>query len=126
MRRVLGILPVAVLAVLGCDSGPATYPVSGSVSWNGKPIETGYIAFVAEDGQTSPATSKIVNGRYETRSTPGWKKVEIYADQDMGYSEAMHQNIRAPLVTADYNAQSKRRFEVKPEDNTHDLNLPIK
>ena len=121
--RLAGLAAMAALAA-GCSGGPATYPVKGTVTWKGKPVETGYVAFVSEDGQTAPATGKIVNGQYETRATPGWKRVQVFADYDKGYDKVMKQNTRAPLIPPDYNVNSQLRFEVQEGENTHDLKLP--
>ena len=116
----LGLLLASAAGCGGIDH----HPVSGEVTWEGKPLEKGTIAFIAEDGKTSEAVGAIVAGRYETQATVGWKRVEIYADRSAGYDKVMQQEIRVPLVTAEYNAESKLRFEVKPGRNDYDLRLP--
>ena len=33
-----GIVLAAIVVIAGCDSGPATYDVSGNVTYQGKPV----------------------------------------------------------------------------------------
>jgi hypothetical protein len=57
----------AVLGVVGCSSGPSVYPVEGTVSYNGKPMQGGgSIAFVPlgkQEGKTA-AGEIDQNGKY--------------------------------------------------------------
>jgi major membrane immunogen (membrane-anchored lipoprotein) len=74
-RRSLAVLAVpAVLLIASCgsdDSLGKRYPVSGTVSYNGKPLEKGDISFVSEDLRNNfGATGPITNGSY-TLSTGG-------------------------------------------------------
>ena len=55
------ILPLlAALILIGCNSGarrPATYPVTGTVTYQGKPLAGALVTFVpAEDGKNEAAT----------------------------------------------------------------------
>ena len=74
-RRFLAILAVPALLVMascGTDDGLGKrYPVSGTVTYNGKPLEKGEISFVTEDlTKNFGATGIITNGSY-TLSTGG-------------------------------------------------------
>ena len=63
---------------LGCgSSGPASVKVSGSVKYDGKPIENGEVYFVPTAGG-KPDIFKIVGGLYEGNATAGVKKVQVY------------------------------------------------
>jgi hypothetical protein len=113
------------LAVAGCD-GERLYRVVGDVSWQGTPIEDGQINFFAEDATVRPTSAKIVNGRYDARVPAGRMKVEVHGQKDMGYNEAMHQNTKKHYVSAEYNAETRLRFEVGPHDNNvADFHLPL-
>lgn len=63
---VLLLLPLA-----GCgDSGPPRYDVSGTVTYNGKPIPAGTILFTpdASQGNTGPSGfATIKNGKFDTK-----------------------------------------------------------
>lgn len=45
-------LPALVVAIaMGCDSGPTTFSVSGTVTYNGQPLSSGLINFKPTSGQ---------------------------------------------------------------------------
>jgi major membrane immunogen (membrane-anchored lipoprotein) len=63
---VLAIPALVVLASCGTDDGLGKrYPVSGTVKYNGSPLEKGAISFVTEDmSKNFGATGTITNGSY--------------------------------------------------------------
>ncbi len=73
-RRFLIFLPVCAVAAMtscGTDDGLGKrYPVSGTVTYNGKPLEQGGISFVPEDSKGVGASGVVENGAY-TLSTGG-------------------------------------------------------
>ncbi len=74
-RRSSAILFVpAIVAIASCgtdDGLGKRYPVSGTVTYNGKPLEKGEISFVSEDLRNNfHATGIVTNGAY-TLSTGG-------------------------------------------------------
>jgi hypothetical protein len=83
-------IPV-VAAVLGCgDSGGLArrYPVSGTVTYQGKPLERGTISFTPADGKGRAAGGTITDGQYslttqdpEDGAIPGKYKVGIVAKE---------------------------------------------
>ena len=88
--RLLFVVP-AVAAALGCgdDSGLARrYPVSGTVTYNGKPLERGNISFAPDGPGGRAAGGTIVDGRYsltthdlDDGALPGKYKVSIAAKE---------------------------------------------
>src|SRR5689334_13406338 len=124
MRILLALL--VCLSALGCGD-PRLYRVVGSVSWKGEAVADGYINFLPEDGNVHPVTAKIANGKYDARVPAGKMKVEVWADKDLGYSEAMHQNVKTRLIPEEYNSLTKLSFDVQPNDNNvADFALPLK
>jgi hypothetical protein len=96
--RSLAVLAVPALLVLascgGTDDGLGKrYPVSGTVKYNGSPLEKGEISFVTEDmSKNFGATGTITNGSYTLSmggdgdgAQAGKYKVTISAKED--YSE---------------------------------------
>jgi hypothetical protein len=83
-------LPVVTI-VLGCgdSSGLARrYPVSGTVNYNGKPLEGGTISFAPADGKGRAAGGAITEGHYslttqdpDDGAIPGKYKVGILAKE---------------------------------------------
>jgi hypothetical protein len=56
-----------LLCLAGCG-GPQVGSVTGTVTWNGKPIERGLITFSPNAGAPHPAA--IIAGKYETGEIP--------------------------------------------------------
>jgi hypothetical protein len=87
---------LALLAVgAGCsdDDGLARVVVSGSVTYDGKPVEKGQIRFVPQQGTSGPVTiDPIDGGRYTTTNTGGvpvgLHRVEITGYDPLEYANA--------------------------------------
>ena len=65
----------------GCqDSGPTTYAVTGTITYQGKPLETGLVTF--ESPSYRPAASPIDSeGRYRLRTIEGQHAVGVVANR---------------------------------------------
>lgn len=74
-RFAVSILLLASGLAIGCgQSGPTTYSLSGTVSWNGKPVPAGSIRFEPDTkaGNAGPGTvATIRDGRYATPEGKG-------------------------------------------------------
>jgi hypothetical protein len=121
-------LLICALALVGCNRGPARYPVSGAVSWKGEPIQEGDIIFEPEDPNHLPETGKVVNGHYEMKVTAGRKKVRLFASREKaGANKAMGPGEREAIIPPDYNARSAITAEVTATGpNQFDFHLPMK
>jgi len=101
--------------VFGCNTGPPTYEVTGTVSWNGAPLAKGDVTFEATDGAATPGAGKIVNGEFKFRVTAGKKVVRIYSERETGKADpVMHGSWREQFLPDRYNAQSILTEEVTP------------
>ncbi len=124
----LGLATAGLLA--GCGSGLAT--VTGEVKVDDKAVEKGVISYVPADGPGAPATANIENGRYEIRTTPGNKKVQIsvpvVTSKRPGSSApgAPMIEITAESLPERYHSKTELSFEVKPGTNTKDWSLKRK
>lgn len=79
MRTILCYLPLAVL-LAGCGpSGSEMYKVTGTVSYQGDPLELGIVMFVAEDGPPSQPVGIGPDGRYELMAVAGQHTVVVVA-----------------------------------------------
>ncbi|EAQ81352.1 hypothetical protein [Blastopirellula marina] len=73
----LGALLLSCLLAVGCFSDPSglrTYQCSGIVTFNGEPVELGYINFEPNTtaGNSGPgASARITQGRYKTEEGKG-------------------------------------------------------
>jgi len=74
-RAFVSLAGMGLVIVLGCsdESGLAKrYAVSGTVNYNGKPVEKGTITFTPNDPAGRTASGDISNGSYSlTTATPG-------------------------------------------------------
>jgi hypothetical protein len=127
-------VPVLALSavIAGCGpSGPATYPVSGTVTFNGQPIpdeHNGYITFVHEDKSIGAQSAQIIGGKYNLRAQEGKQTVQIWASRFVGpRNEVMGLTPKEQYIPTKYNAATELTAEIKPiDDNKYDFQLEDK
>jgi hypothetical protein len=116
--------------VIGCGRAgqKKTYPVTGTVTWNGDPIPEGYIVFMPEDRTAAPESSTITAGTFRFRSTAGTKKVEISADRQVGERDPVMNTVaRESYIPPWYNEETTLAAEVTPDgDNRFEFSLTDK
>jgi hypothetical protein len=111
-------LPTAAVCLLlaGCDSEPKTYPVSGTVSFNGQPLKEGDISFHPSDPAVSADAGKILDGEFHFHAKAGAKRVEIRVSQVVpGRTTPMGGPLRLEIIPAQYNDESKLAAHVSPD-----------
>jgi hypothetical protein len=75
-------LLTAMLTIVGCGGGNSAQVVSGSVTYNGQPVENGYITFSPTSAGQSFA-APIVGGKYKSdKAAAGQFQVLITATMD--------------------------------------------
>lgn len=122
--------------VLGCGGSQCT--VTGTLSFNGQPIQDGSIRFFPVDGTEGPgAVAKIENGQYgitsESNLLAGKYSVQITAVKKTGRMirprEVMPGDAGTPteeeiqLIPAKYNSESELRADLHAGENTYDQEL---
>lgn len=121
-------LGLGLILALGCGgpSGPVTVDVTGSVTIDGQPVETGTIAFTPQDGKGRTDGAQIEGGRYEAQLVPGEKRVEITASKETGEVVDGIQTY-VSLVPAKYNTESTLTASVTESgESTFDFALDSK
>lgn len=133
-----GFVWIAILAAAGCrgTDGPVTYPISGSVTLDGKPLETGEILFRSEAAAATFA-GKISAGKYSLSATAGKKRVEITSTQIVPgkqgqrggtpgdpISESNTAHVYEEIIPADYNHKSTLTADVIPK-GSHQINFAL-
>ena len=94
MRCWVSLLAFSALTafVVGCDSSKTKdvqrVRVSGKVTLDGKPLQTGSIAFDPENGEP-PAVFDLLDGNYEGLAAVGKNKVRISAYKMVSMKEIM-------------------------------------
>jgi hypothetical protein len=125
-----------LVAVIGC--GPADdgrRSVSGTITFQGKPLDRGNITFVSPDGLGSQTGAVITNGNYqipaEQGMLPGRYKVAISsADGDVPADPNTAPGPSGNFTSVDripkeYNTESKLEAEIKDQsENVIDFTIP--
>jgi hypothetical protein len=125
MLRFLLIMGLT-LPLVGCGDGkPPKYSLSGTVTFEGKPVPEGSIMFQAADKRTAPDTAQIVDGKYSLELMAGEKIVMVEASKFVGPEDkTMGVRPRDQYLPHRYNVETTLKMEVKPQDgNVYDLSL---
>jgi hypothetical protein len=121
------ILYALLLAVCsGCaDPSQRTYPVTGTVTFAGKAVESGMITFDPADGSAGSIQVMIEDGRYQLLTKAGSKKVSIMAFRDVPEKAVGGRPPRECYIPSRYNTATTLTTEVKVNDtNQIDFHLP--
>ena len=110
-------LLLILLATTGCGGGPEMYDVSGTVTFDGQPVERGEISLDPDDARLSPDAGVIEQGRFSFPAKPGKKTVRIRASrplpperQDAPEMGTLYED----YIPAKYNRQSTLTADISP------------
>ncbi len=126
------LLGVTLLLVAGCSEPSTTAEVSGSVSVDGVPVESGSIGFFPVDGKSSTAGAVIKAGRYTAQVPFGKSKVEIRVPKVIGEKKLYDtpdspvQPVMTESLPPKFNEESELQMDVEPGTNEEDFNLSTK
>jgi hypothetical protein len=112
--------------VAGCnDAGPKTYPVTGTVTLDGQPLQEADIVFVPLDAALGPDAGQIHDGSFAFRAKAGRKRVEIRTSRPFRINTAMGETtIWKNHLPARYSSQSVLQAEVSAQgDNNFTYHL---
>lgn len=107
------LLAAASIAGCGSDRQP-TFPVSGTVTLDAKPLAEGTVYFkTAATGAVD--SMPIKDGKFEGRAAEGERRVEItaYRVKVLGTGQ-MKGEVQESLVAKEYNAESTLTASVSP------------
>ena len=109
-----GLVSWACAVALGCgEAGPKTYPVAGTVTLDGKPLEEGDVYFYPTDPNISAGAGKIKAGQFAFRAKAGNKRVEIRASHMIpGKKTPMGGPVREEFLAPRYNNETTLTAEV--------------
>ena len=124
---VLGI--AACLFLAGCSRGGLS-EISGTVTYDGQPIQSGTIQFLPDDGNGPTAAGVINDGRYAMKVAPGKKKVQIEGFKVVGRRRHRADDPTSPMVDVReqilperYNAKSTLTQDVASNVRVYDFDL---
>jgi len=129
MRLVLLFLALGgVCFAIGCDKGPTMATVTGSVTYDGKPVPEGDITFSDPENKIAPDAGKIKDGVYTVSVKPGKKKVDIRASKleklPAGKKGAMGETeMPVDYIPDKYNLKSELTADVAGGTNKFDFTL---
>lgn len=135
------ILFAAVLAnlvlIVGCGSPDTRATVSGTITYDGEPVQTGVVAFEPTGETAPPHTASITDGAYELRLEPGKYLVRISASDTSKQEQSakdvapppeaegregllpdLSEEEYSPLLPPAWNTQSTLTVDVAPGENT--------
>lgn len=109
------------LVASGCGrSGPALFPVSGTVSYNGAPVPEGSIVFMAADNRIAADAGTIHDGRFDFQAKEGKKLVAVRAVRNVGaVIPSMGVPARESYIPAEYNTNTTLTAEVVRGGDNH-------
>jgi hypothetical protein len=101
-----------VLFSLGCGSGNSR--VTGTVTFDGKPVSEGVILLNDIKGRLGPDSGSIEGGRFDFEAKPGRKRVEIRASREVPQKRTEMGAYFEDYIPRRYNSQSILIVEVTP------------
>jgi hypothetical protein len=117
--RVIVAWFAACSLLCGCDSGkraePARFPVSGSVTIDGKPLAQGVVYFkTVATGAIDSAD--VIDGKFQGKAEQGERRVEVcsYEKVPAKADDPMSQDIQKNTIPARYNTDSQLTAKVTP------------
>lgn len=138
LKSVRPLILLTIVALTGCDDSLAFQraTVSGTVTYKGKPLESGLITFMPDtemkNGQVAgrPVFLKIENGKYavptERGVTVGKNRVEILSYRKTGRTikeEGNSSDEQLQFIPDSYNTNSTLSADIKPNENTINFDL---
>lgn len=102
----------ACLMLVGCRPAVETTRVTGIVTINGEPIDTGIIAFEPEEPSQPSATAEIHDGQFAIDSPRGTRRISIMAYREASGPGPDGEPYQEQYLPAKFNLESDRTLEV--------------
>jgi hypothetical protein len=122
---------IVTILIAGCAKSD-TGVVTGTITVDGAPAQSGSIAYFPIDRKSSTAGAGITDGRYTATVPLGSSKVEIRVPKVVGQKKLYDtpdspiKQILAESLPPKYNDQTELTLDVKPGENHQDYQLTTK
>jgi hypothetical protein len=124
---------LVTITVIGCGQQKTyTVKVSGNVTLDGNPIDTGAIQFFETDGSQPTGGGIITGGTYIADVPPGKKKVLVFGLKVVGQEpeypgdpKSKMQDITEASTPGEYNVAELTTLEADISGETKDLNFDL-
>jgi len=106
---------VLLLPLAGCSKPgrPGYQTVTGRVTFDGKPLENGFVQFVPVDSKATPESGRIEKGVYRLDTKPGKVSVSVISTRLTGKMDPVMGNpIEEMFIPERYNKKSELTAEV--------------
>jgi hypothetical protein len=127
--RLLGLFLLVALTGCGDEQGS----VEGTVTFDGKPVESGTITFVRTEGGLVREGAVIKDGAFQAHVPPGRYKIEVSAQKTVskrkqkGFDGNWEEiELKDEFIPEWYNTKTELSEEIKPGRNTIKLDLKSK
>lgn len=119
-RYLLGLVVMLSSAMVGCG-GDGRLAVNGTATWNGAPIETGFVEFFPTDGAGQVDGADIVNGKFSLRTNAGQKRVRVTGQKKIGETPPTEripkaEPIYVQFIPREFNDDSQLKVDVSAAD----------
>ena len=135
-RNARALIAIGLLAAIaGCKDTAGRLPLTGKVTWHGRPLEKGSILFIPTAGHRGPKVgAEVLTGRYEipaeSGATPGAYRVEVRSDTGEYPHSPTDRQTRPPAarpavaIPPEFNKKSRLSVLVAAERTEFNFELP--
>lgn len=129
--RLQFVLLAAIVAVAGCgtaDPRSRSFEVTGTVTFDGQPVNDGGITLSSDDPTLPDDAGTIVGGNFKFLASAGKKIVRIRASREVpqpGPANVPRDPVFEEYLPAKFNEKSALTIEVVPGRKNH-FDLPLK
>jgi hypothetical protein len=119
----ISVMAGLLIGPAGCAKpaveGPSKVTVTGTVQWDGKPLDLGDVLFIDTVGNDRRYAGIIKNGKFRFECTPGAKRVEVQAfrNGNVPVDKVSHDN--GQYIPRQYNEVSTLVAEVTKSGENH-------
>lgn len=117
------------LTAVGCGGGIKTAPVTGDVTVDGNPVESGTVTFHSPTTDEAVAIGSIVEGKYSAEvpvgeavvRLKGLRKVEVDEKKVKRGYKYTEEELNPEVFPAKYNTSTELKVTIKDGDNKCDF-----